>query len=132
MGCGKTNHDFLDFGNKLKNAMAVGKDVLHAEQLLKRKSGETFPAEITVTFHKENDEVVSVISIVRDVTERKQNEAELEKYKKHLEELVKVRTAELEERNVELERMNSAFVGREFRIKELRDRVKELELTIVD
>jgi len=28
--------------------------------------------------------------------------------------------------------MNDLFVGREFRIKELRDRVKELELKIVD
>ncbi|MBW2616938.1 MAG: hypothetical protein JRD02_12290, partial [Deltaproteobacteria bacterium] len=47
-----------------------------------------------------------------------------------LEELVKERTAELEEKNAELERMNDLFVGREFRIKELRDRVKELELNI--
>jgi len=31
-------NDFLDFGNKLKDAMAAGKDVLLAEQLLKRKS----------------------------------------------------------------------------------------------
>jgi len=41
--------DFLDFGNKLEDAMAAGKDVFHTERLLKRKSGETFPAEITVT-----------------------------------------------------------------------------------
>jgi len=62
---------FLDFGNKVKSAIAVGKDVLHTEQLLKRKSGEVFPAEITTTFFREKDEVIRVTSIVRDITERK-------------------------------------------------------------
>jgi len=42
------------------------------------------------------------------------------------------RTKELGEKVSELERMNDLFVGREFRIKELRDRVKELELEIDD
>ncbi len=69
--------DFLDFGNKLKDAIAAGKDVLHTDKLLKRKSGETFPAEITVTFHRENNEVVRVTSIIRDITERKQAEKSL-------------------------------------------------------
>jgi len=66
--------EFLDFGNKLKGAMAAGKDVLHAEQILKRKNGETFPAEITTTFFREKGEIVRVTSIVRDVSERKKAE----------------------------------------------------------
>jgi len=97
------------------------------EGLLKRKSGDTFPAEITVNFHKENDEVVSATSIVRDVTERNETQVELEKYKKHLETIVKEQTNKLEEQVEELERMNDLFVGREFRIKELRDKIKKLE-----
>lgn len=44
-----------------------------------------------------------------------------------LDQQVKARTNELEERNRELERFNKLFVDREFRIKELRDRVKVLE-----
>ena len=91
--------DFLDFGHKLNNAMAAGKDVFHSEQLLKRKSGETFPAEITVTFHKENDEVVSVTSIVRDITERKLAEEALKKAHDELEQRVEERTTELETAN---------------------------------
>jgi len=65
-----------------------------------------------------------------EIIERKQAEEELEKHREHLEELIKERTAELEEKNAELEQMNEVFVGREFRIKELRDKVKELELKI--
>lgn len=41
--------------------------------------------------------------------------------------LVEERTRELEEKNAELEKFNRFFVDREFRIKELRERVKELE-----
>ena len=72
-----SNSEFVDFGNKLKNAIAAGKDILHAEQLLKGKSGEVFSAEITTTIFRENGEVAHVTSIIRDITERKQAEEEL-------------------------------------------------------
>ncbi|MEA1921274.1 MAG: hypothetical protein U9N63_01320, partial [Pseudomonadota bacterium] len=60
------------------------------------------------------------------ITERKHAEDELNRYKVRLED----RAAELKEKNTELERINDLFVGRELRIKELRERVKELESTI--
>jgi len=69
--------EFLGFGKKLKNTIAAGNDILHAEQLLKRKNGEVFPADITITIYKEKDEVVRVTSIVRDITERKRAEQEI-------------------------------------------------------
>ena len=64
--------------------------------------------------------------VIHDITKRKQAEEELKKYREHLEEIVKERTKELKEKNAELERYNRLFEGREFRIKELKDRVKEL------
>ncbi len=70
--------EFLTFGDKLKSAIAEGKDVLHTEQLLKRKNGEVFPSEITATFFKEKGKVVRVTSIVRDVTERKRAEEKIQ------------------------------------------------------
>ena len=66
-------------------------------------------------------------TVFSDITERKQAEEELIKHREHLEELVKERTAELEEKNKELVQFNDLFVNREFRIKELKDKVKELE-----
>lgn len=68
---------------------------------------------------------IGIISF--DITERKQTEQELLKYRIHLEELVELRTKELEEKNGKLKHYNKLFEGREFRIKELRDRVEELE-----
>lgn len=74
-----------------------------------------------------NGEIVSVIGNIMDITESKNSEIELSKYRNHLEELVKERTEKLEKQNEELEHLNKLFVDREFRIKDLRDRVKELE-----
>lgn len=68
-----------------------------------------------------------LVGVGRDITVRKKLQDELEIYKTHLEDLVKERTKELEEKNKELQRMNDIFVGREFRIKELKDRIKQLE-----
>ncbi len=68
---------FFTFGDNLKSAIAEGKDVLHTEQLLKRKNGEVFSAEITTTLFKEKGEIVRVTSIVRDITERRRAEEAL-------------------------------------------------------
>ncbi|MCF8378140.1 MAG: hypothetical protein K9H49_01105 [Bacteroidales bacterium] len=62
------------------------------------------------------------------------SEKELYKHKDKLEELVEKRTkeldqkySELETKNKQLQRFNDLFVGREFRIKELKDKIKNLE-----
>ncbi len=62
-----------------------------------------------------------------DITERKRAEEELRKYREHLEELVKERTLELEKKNVELEKFNSLFVGRELRMVELKKIIADYE-----
>ncbi len=72
----------VDFVNKLKNAIATGKNILHAEQLLKRKTGEIFPVEITTTIFRERGKAVRVTSIIRDITGRKQQEEEIVKLAK--------------------------------------------------
>jgi PAS domain S-box-containing protein len=69
--------EYLSFYKKLKRAIDEDKDELRAEQYLKRKNGEIFPAEITTTFLDQKDGSLRVISIVRDVTEGKRAEKEL-------------------------------------------------------
>jgi len=59
--------------------------------------------------------------------ENKLAKEQIIKHRDHLEELVKKRTAEFEEKNKKLEKFNDLFVDREFRIKELKDKVKKLE-----
>lgn len=66
----------------------------------------------------------------QDVTGRKKTEIELKRYRDHLEELVRERTEKLQSQKDELKNMNKLFIGREFRIKELRDEVKDLKKKI--
>ena len=72
-------------------------------------------------------QMLIIISLVMNISKRKKAEKELKKYHDYLEELVKERTKELEKKNKDLEEFNELFIDREFRIKELRDKVKELE-----
>jgi len=67
------------------------------------------------------------IGIGLDVRERKIYEKELKNHRDHLEELVKERTLELEEKNKNLEKFNELFIGREFRIKELKEKIEVLK-----
>ena len=69
----------------------------------------------------------SLLSHIGIAIARSKAEDALNKYHDHLEEMIKQRTKKLEEQKEDLERMNRLFVGREFRIKELRDEVKELK-----
>ena len=62
-----------------------------------------------------------------DITERKKAELELKKHKDHLEELVKERTQQIEDKNKTLKRMNKLFVGREKRMAELKNQIAELK-----
>ena len=68
-----------------------------------------------------------LIGIIRDITERKKAEIELEQHKNNLEELVEIRTEEVNTKNAELQRMNKLFVGRELKMKELKEIIKELQ-----
>ncbi|MCD6532789.1 MAG: PhnD/SsuA/transferrin family substrate-binding protein [Deltaproteobacteria bacterium] len=97
------------------------------ETRMLRKDGKVIDVLLSSTPLNFDDLSAGVTFTVMDITKRKQVEVELEKYQKHLEALVKEQTHKLEEKVTELERMNYVFVGREFRIKELRDRVNELE-----
>ena len=99
------------------------------EWMAKHKSGHLFWVEVSM-----KKAVIGLqerlLLVVRDITERKQAEAELQKLNEELEQRVKERTAELEENTEELERMNQVFVGRELRMIELKKQIAELEKEI--
>jgi len=72
----------------------------------------------------------SKIKLSRMLAEQKRAENALKTQQEQLEIIVKERTQKLEEQKTDLEAMNRLFVGREFRIKELRDEIKKLKKDI--
>jgi PAS domain S-box-containing protein len=65
------------------------------------KDGRVIPVEINPR-RIEYEGQPAILAVVRDISARKQAEEELERYRSHLEELVKQRTVELETTNLQL------------------------------
>lgn len=72
------------------------------ETTVLRKDGTTIPVEASASTMKYQNNVATVV-FFKDITERKHVENELNRYRQHLEELVKERTAELREINRQLQ-----------------------------
>lgn len=62
-----------------------------------------------------------------DITKQMQGQEELRKYREHLEETVKERTAEVDEKNKKLSDQMKVFVGRELKIKDLEMKIRAFE-----
>ncbi len=92
-----------------------------------KRNGTEFPVELSISSWKIGKETFYT-GIIRDISEKKINEEKIKNWNIELEDQVRQRTRELEDTNQQLERMNKLFVGREFRIKELKERIKELEI----
>ena len=75
---------FMDLADKLERATAEGKEVLHIEQILRKKNGEIFPADITISLFLQNGELARITGIVRNISERRQKEQQLQKYQQRL------------------------------------------------
>ncbi len=102
---------YVEFGKIIQEAFDRGEPA-NFEFEVKRKNGEIFPSEHTVTLLKgEQGEPLGIVSVVRDITERKQYERELEK--------------RVEERTAQLKLANEELRGSEARFRQLFDEMKD-------
>ncbi|MHC1727788.1 MAG: nitrogen regulation protein NR(II) [Syntrophobacteraceae bacterium] len=91
-----SDQSYDDFGKTAYPALE--KAPLRIEWEMKKKDGTVFPGEGTYSVIRgPNGSTRGHVGIVRDITQRKKAENELEEYREHLEEMVKERTHELEE-----------------------------------
>jgi PAS domain S-box-containing protein len=114
--------------NTVEPLFKGSEDVIYVESWQRRKDGvKRLLAWWCHVLKDSGGNVIGALSTARDITDSKKAEEELEKHRHHLEELVKERTAALEVKTVKLERLNKLFVGRELRMKELKEKIKDLE-----
>jgi PAS domain S-box-containing protein len=98
--------DKADFEQQGNRQFSKTSDIKSAsyEMRYRRKDGSTFIGETFGAKVFDNEgRMIGFIGVIRDVTQRKQVEAELRQHQEHLEELVTERTAELSNLNHELE-----------------------------
>ncbi|MFC2107487.1 PAS domain S-box protein [Bacteroidota bacterium] len=116
----------------IEKLLKTGKAQRYTKEYIK-KNGERIFVELLVNrIQDKGGKLEQLYAFITDITEVKAKEAELNEYRNKLEQLVKKRTIELEEKNAELERFNSLFVGREFRIKELKIKIEKLEDELIN
>lgn len=67
------------------------------------------------------------VLLENEIEERRNTQDELEQLNENLEQRVQERIAELGAKNAELQKMNRLFVGRELRMVELKEKIREME-----
>jgi PAS domain S-box-containing protein len=82
-----------DTATHIANVMHAGSDLFETRH--RTKAGLVWPVEVSVTHTDEPED--RLIVFCRDISERKRSEAELEEHRRHLEDMVVVRTLELKE-----------------------------------
>jgi len=75
---------------------------------------------------RDSGEITGVVEFVRDITDRKQAEEELQKHRVHLEELVKERTKELEDKTAAIVKSQEALT---YLLEDVNDARKDLEIS---
>ena len=98
-----------------------------SEETLTVKNSNTRTISTRKTRYVDKSGSKFIIGTIRDITNRKKAEIELDLYRHQLEELVNSRTEEVNIKNAELQRMNKLFIGRELKMKELKNTIKKLE-----
>ncbi|MFH0816761.1 MAG: PAS domain S-box protein [Methanobacteriota archaeon] len=101
------HEDDVDRAHRQVSSVSRGKGMHNIEYRVLTKCGAYVPVLLSATpIHDKNGKVVSILCVANDIADLKASEAEISKYREHLEELVEKRTAKLKEEMAERQRVN--------------------------
>jgi len=112
----------------IRKAVEEGPQVF--EWLSKRKNGEIFASEISLK-STEIGGKGRVLAVLRDISERKKAEEQLEKYRNHLELLVQERTEELEATNEELFTANEELINQREELETILNKLQTTQRQLI-
>ncbi len=107
------------------------KKTLQFEWRHKRYDGEEFDAEVHISsIDFDNQELFQVL--IRDITQQKQQRAELEKYRMHLEKLVEKRTFELNQANQDLMHSNTQLTKQRNKLEKSIAEIQSMQEKLIE
>jgi len=107
----KPEYDEARFRAMLEPMLAGREAAHHFETPHRHRDGHDVPVEITLQYVKPEGGQPRFVAIVRDVSERKKAEAELERHRMHLEELVEERTERLKQQALIIDQIHDAVIS---------------------
>ena len=112
---------------RLVEAVRSQRELREFPSRLKTRDGKIRNVEISASVAEINGEEI-LVAILRDVTEKLHDAAELQQYREHLEVVVQHRTSELQETNTELTRSNYRLEQAHARLLETGKRIRYIAL----
>ncbi|MDX1295656.1 MAG: PAS domain S-box protein, partial [Sulfurimonadaceae bacterium] len=109
----KPEYTFESFEELVRPLRDKSQEKVIFETMHKRKNGSLYPVEVHLQLI-EYEQKWQFVALILDITQRREAEEELDRYREHLEELVENRTRELTEANEklqELDLMKTMFIA---------------------
>jgi len=127
-----THADDIEGNLRLLDSLLAGDAAtFRIEKQFVRKDGSIVDAFVVGTLIRDvHGKPLHFLSQVLDITTRKQAEAEVRRMNQDLEERVRQRTVELEAANEDLRRFAKLAAGREIRMAELKQEIRELRAEV--
>jgi PAS domain S-box-containing protein len=120
--------DYDKVGDLQQDARLKGKNMIRTEVMVLRKDGRVIPAELTATYFKENGKLEHITALVRDITERKLAEDQINKAYTEIKQLqiqLQAESAYLQE-EIKLEHNFENIIGQSEALKYVLHRVEQV------